>query len=125
MRRLIVVLVAVGAALLVTAGAVHAQTPMLSVVPGSANQFQSLTVTGEDFTPGAVLRVTFIAPGNEEILYVSGNGPASVVVEPDGRFTLSIVPAVDFAGARAGRWLVSVCTSDGSGCWEAAFTVVP
>ena len=124
MRRLIVALALVGAVLLVGTSAVHAQAPKLSVVPGSANQFQTLTVSGESFSPGAALWVTFYSPSGEEISYWS-DGPASIVVERDGRFTLSIVPAVDFAGSRAGRWRVSVCTFDWSECWEASFRVLP
>jgi hypothetical protein len=125
MRRLTLALTIVGVVMLATAGAAHAQPPKLSVVPASANQFQSLTLTGEDFTPGAALWVTFISPTYEEIRYASGNGAASVVVESDGRFTLSVVPAVDFAGARAGHWRVAVCTYDETECWEATFTVLP
>lgn len=124
MRRLFVALTLVGAALLVGATALHAQTPRLSVVPGSANQFQTLTVNGEDFSPGAALWVTFYSPTGEEIPYWA-DGPASIIVERDGRFTLPVVPALDFAGARAGRWRVSVCSFDWSDCWEATFTVLP
>ena len=124
MRRLIVALALVGAVLFIGTTAVHAQAPKLSVVPGSANQFQTLTVTGESFSPGAALWVTFYSPTGEEIPYWA-DGPASIFVERDGRFTVSVVPAVDFAGARAGRWRVSVCAFDWSECWEATFRVSP
>src|SRR5215208_8327742 len=51
-----------GAVLLLGATAVGAQTPKLSVLPGSASQFQTLSLTGENFTPGAALWVTFVSP---------------------------------------------------------------
>jgi len=125
MRRLMLALALAGAVLILGATAVGAQAPKLSVLPGSASQFQTLTLTGENFAPGAALWVTFVSPSGEEILYTGSDGPASVVVERDGRFTLSVVPAVDFAGARAGRWRVTACTFDSSECWEATFTVRP
>jgi hypothetical protein len=124
MRRLIVGFALVGAVLFVATTAVHAQTPKLLVVPGSASQFQTLTVSGEGFSPGASLWVTFYSPTGEEIPYWS-DGLASLIVERDGRFTLAVVPAVDFAGARAGRWRVAVCALDWSECWEETFTVLP
>ena len=123
MRPLILALALVGAVLLLGPGTIRADAPSVTVLPSSASQFQTVTVTGTGFVPRTPLWVTFVSPADEEIVYWSGSGSASVTTGADGRFSVSIVPAVDFAGAQAGLWRVSVCTTEAGECWERTFTV--
>lgn len=123
MRRLLLALALTGAVLLVGTGIAGAQTPTLTVTPESASQFQSVTVAGRDFAPFTPLVLTFFSPAEEEIVYTTGPGPASVTTNRDGRFSVAIVPALDFAGAQAGRWRARVCILDTFDCWEQTFTV--
>lgn len=100
-----------------------AQTPTLSVTPSNGNQFQTFTIAGEGFTPGAAYAVTFASPDGEEFGYYTSDGSSAVTADANGRFTVTIVPAVDFAGARAGRWTVNACTTDYVTCWSREFVV--
>ena len=122
-RPLILALALLGAVLLLGPGTVRADAPSITVLPSSANQFQTVTVKGAGFAPRTPLWVTFVSPVDEEIVYWSGSGRASVTTDADGRFSVSIVPAVDFAGAQAGLWRVAVCVADTGECWERTFTV--
>lgn len=107
--------------LLVGVTAASAQTPDLTVRPGAASQFHAVTVTGSGFVPGTPLTVTFVSPTGEEIVYtVEGGTP--LIVGADGRFNVTVIPAVDFAGARAGRWTVYACVKDGE-CLSREFVV--
>ena len=123
MRPLILVVVLGGAMLWLGTGVVHADTPSVTIVPNSASQFRTITVSGAGFAPRTSLWVTFISPTGEEIAYWPVDGTATVTTDVDGWFSVSVVPALDFAGARAGRWRVSVCATDSGDCWEHTFTV--
>jgi hypothetical protein len=106
----------------VTVG-VHAQTAAITVTPGGGNQFQTFTVAGTAFTPGTALTVTFVSPDGEDFPYLALDGSNVVLVAGDGTFSVTVVPAVDFAGARAGKWTARVCTADALTCWTQDFTV--
>jgi hypothetical protein len=99
------------------------QVPSLTVTPTGGNQFQTFTVVGMDFVPGTVLSGTFLSPDGEEFPYSTGSGPATITVPISGGFSVTLVPAVDFAGSRAGLWSVSFCSVESGECWRRDFTV--
>lgn len=123
MRRAILAPVLAAVATLVVITAAPAATPSVAVLPGSGGQFQPFTVTGTGFTPLSALTATFVSPDAEEFPYYPSADTRVVVADGDGRVTITVVPAVDFAGARAGRWRVSLCSPDSGECWSAEFTV--
>jgi hypothetical protein len=121
-RMVLLLLAAAVLPVLLVVGA-HAQSPTLTVTPSNGNQFQTFTIAGEGFTPGAAYAVTFLSPDGEEFGYYTSDGSGNVTADSGGQFTVTIVPAVDFAGARAGRWTVYACTSDYTTCWSREFVV--
>ncbi len=123
MRRMIISLALAAALIAVGIPAVHGQGPSVSVAPSGGSQFQSFTFTGSGFVPGAILTATFLSPDGEEFAYYTGFEPAATTAGADGAFTVTVVPAVDFAGGRAGRWRASFCTAMAAECWSREFTV--
>jgi hypothetical protein len=118
MRRLLTSLL-VGILVFVTTGrATHALAPSITVTPVSGNQFQTYTISGSGFTPGMYLDATFTSPDGDDFWT-----EAAVSTGPAGGFTLTIMPAVDFAGSSAGQWQVTFCVTGGGDCWSATFNV--
>ena len=109
----------------VTAAGAAVQSPVITVAPAAGSQFLSFAVTGSGFTPGLALWVSFVSPDGDEVVYSDGRTPPVVTVGADGRFSVTIVPAVDFAGLRAGRWTVWVCGAESGECWSHEFRVLP
>ncbi len=114
---------AIAAATLVIITTARAAAPSVTVLPGNGGQFQPFTVAGTGFTPLAALSATFTSPDAEEFPYYPSADTRFVSTDADGRVTITVVPAVDFAGARAGLWRVSLCSPDSGECWSAEFTV--
>ena len=108
----------------VAAAGAAAQSPAITVAPAAGSQFLSFTVTGSGFTPGLALWVSFVSPDGDEVVYSDGRTPPVVTAGADGRFSVTIVPAVDFAGLRAGRWTAWVCSTESGECWSREFTVL-
>ena len=125
MHRALIALALTFALLVALGGRADAQAPSISVTPGSGNRFQTFIVSGSGFAAGTDLWLWFTSPDGEEIVYTTGDGPASVTTGRDGRFRITVMPAVDFAGARAGRWSVNVCHAETWDCWTRTFTVLP
>ena|SRR5581483_1276371 len=116
-------MLAVVAALAIGGRALAAQSPTVTVSPVNGNQFQSFAVTGTGFTPGTALEAWWQSPDGEWFTTYSSDGPAVTVVPASGTVRIVVVPAVDFAGARAGKWSVYLCISGSTDCWSAEFTV--
>jgi hypothetical protein len=124
MSRAIGAVLAAVVALMVVTAPMDAQTPSVMVMPRSGNQFQSFTFVGSGFTEGTKLHVTFTAPDGEEFPYNVGGERGVVSVGMSGGFTVTAVPAIDFAGARTGQWTAEFCvTDDATDCWTVEFTV--
>jgi len=98
------------------------QTAAIEVTPERGNQFQTFSVRGTGFEPGITLAATFIAPDGEEFLFPVA-GEQGLRVRTDGTFSVTVVPAVDFAGSRAGVWTASFCHGESGVCWTKEFTV--
>lgn len=115
---------AVLAALLWTGHAAAArQTPTVTISPVRGSQFQSFTATGTGFVPGTELETWWRSPDDEWFTTYLDDKPAITKVEADGTFKVVIVPAIDFAGARAGTWKLYVCIAGDDECWTAEFSV--
>ena len=125
MHRALIALALTFALLVALGGRADAQAPSISVTPGSGNQFQTFIVSGSGFGAWTELWIWFTSPDGEEIAYYPSDSGASVTTDRDGRFRITVMPAVDFAGARAGRWSVNVCHAETWECWTRPFTVVP
>ena len=110
-RALIAFSIAV-ALLIAVSQRADARAPSISVTPGSGNQFQTFTVSGSGFAARTDLWLWFTSPDGEEIVYTTEESTASITTNREGRFSITVMPAVDFAGARAGRWSVSVCHAE-------------
>ncbi len=124
MSRTMVALIVATVALLAAVMQAGAQSPTVTVMPRSGNQFQSFTFVGSGFTEGTKLHATYTAPDGEEFPYNVGGERGVITVSAGGGFTVTIVPAVDFAGARTGRWSATFCTTDDTAaCWTVEFTV--
>jgi hypothetical protein len=120
MRRILAVLaiVALGVVAVAAHGApAHAQTPGITVTPGSSNQFDTFVFSGSGFAPGTELEERYTSPDGEVFTYYINGQPAVVVAGGDGTFSVEVRPSVDFSGAREGRWLVSFCIVGGGDCW--------
>jgi hypothetical protein len=117
MRRTLILPVLVLVLAAMTGQGAQAQTPTVTVTPEHGSQFQSYTLTGSGFTPGTLLNETYISPDGESFTFYFGEFEALIEADADGSFSIIIVPAVDFAGARAGRWQVRFCELDSGRCW--------
>ena len=125
MHRSLIALALAWALALGVGGRPEAEAPSINVRPGSGNQFETSIVSGSGFAAGTDLWLWFTSPDGEEIVYTTGVSAASVTTGRDGRFRITVMPAVDFAGARAGRWSVNVCHAETWDCWTRQFTVLP
>lgn len=111
------------------AAARQTPTPSVTIAPMQGSQFQSFAATGKDFVPGTALETWWRSPDDEWFTTYVNDAPAVTTVETDGTFRVVVVPAIDFAGARAGKWTLYVCISgvvaEHGDCWTAEFTVTP
>ena len=123
MRRALLMLAVALAALAALSSGARARSPSVSVIPDYGNQFQTFTFVGNGFTPEAVLDQFYYSPDWEEFRPYQGDSPAAVIVDPDGTFRVTVVPAVDFAGGRAGNWHAYFCLSGTADCWEVEFVI--
>ena len=123
MRRNVLSLVVAAAWFAVAVVAAHGQAPTLTVTPTAGNQFQSFTFAGSGFLPGATLTASFISPDGEEFAYYVGLEPGVITAGLDGGFSVTVMPAVDFAGGRAGPWRASFCSTTSLECWRTEFAV--
>jgi hypothetical protein len=123
MSRAMGALIVAAVALFAVAAPARAQTPSVTVMPRSGNQFQSFTFVGTGFTEGTKLHATYTSPDGEEFPYNVDGRQGIITAGSSGGFTVTVVPAVDFAGARTGRWTAIFCTTDDTGCWTVEFTV--
>lgn len=122
--RALVALIAAVLAWAVVAVPAGAQTPSVMVMPRSGNQFQSFTFVGSGFAEGTKLHAAYTSPDGEEFPYSVGGERGVITVSTAGGFTVTAVPAVDFAGARTGSWTATFCaTDDAVACWTVEFTV--
>lgn len=120
MKRILAVLAIVVVGLVAVAGQgtdTYAQMPRVTATPGSGTQFDTFVFQGAGFAPGMELEERYTSPDGEVFTFYIGSDPAVVVVGDDGTFTVEVHPAVDFQGAREGRWTVSFCVVGGVDCW--------
>lgn len=100
-----------------------AQMPAVTVMPRSGNQFQSFTFVGTGFMPGVELHAWYTSPDMEEFPYAIDGEHGVITADARGSFTVTVVPAVDFAGARSGRWTATFCITESTACWKVEFSV--
>lgn len=124
LRRLPLVLALAVALLWAGHAAAAVQAPAVTVSPVRGSQFQSFAAAGTNFAPGAELETWWRSPDDQWFTTFVDDRPAITKVEQDGTFKVVVVPAIDFAGARAGTWTLYVCVSGGEECWTAEFTVM-
>lgn len=125
MRRMLVALISAVALSLVSVAGISAaaQAPAIKVTPVAGNQFRSFTLSGSGFAPGAALDVWWNSPDGEWLQAYQGDQVVSITTNDQGAFRLIVVPAVDFAGAKAGVWTAYVCLAGTNECWTAEFTI--
>jgi hypothetical protein len=111
------------AALTLLVMAERAKAQSVVVMPRSGSQFQSFTFIGSGFMPEAELEAVFTSPDGEDFPYYVDGDRSVITASSRGSFRVTVVPAVDFAGARPGRWTATFCLTDSSSCWKVSFTV--
>ena len=124
LRRRVVAGVGV-AALSATAATAGAQGPGAGfvVTPAAGTQDVTFVVEGAGFAPDTALEESYVSPDGEQFVYLIDGAPAVVPTDGAGRFVVSVLPARDFAGARAGRWQVRFCATGGDPCWVAEIDI--
>jgi len=122
MRRLLVALAVTGFALAAIVPTARAEE--LAVAPGAGSQNDTFVFSGRGFRPGAQLEETYTAPNGTEFTTLASGLTPVVTVAADGTFSVSIVPARDFASIPFGVWEAEFCYDEDT-CWDVGFTIVP
>lgn len=122
MRRTVMIALLILATALVAPAVATAQG--VTVFPASGNQFETFTFTGNGFIPNEDVSVLIVSPDGEEFtLRDAGGAELVLIVQPDGGFTLTVVPANDFAGSAVGTWYARFCGSRSGTCLEGTFEI--
>lgn len=122
MRRSLLALALVVGLVIVGSGTVAAQS--VTVFPANGNQFETFTFTGGGFLPNEDVSVVIVSPDGEEFRLRDASGVELVlIVQSDGGFVLTVVPANDFAGSSVGTWYARFCGASSGVCLEGTFEI--
>jgi hypothetical protein len=120
-------LVIMSAAVLTSSTVVaQANDEHVEMTPAEATLQTRLVFSGRGFTPGVTVSARFFPPDGAERRIRTPEG-AEIVwpVQPDGTFSMEVVPAHRFPGAVAGRWRALFCASGSATCQQIEFDLAP
>jgi hypothetical protein len=122
----IVALAVVSAALVRAQASAQPSGERVVMTPADGTLTTRFMFAGSGFAPGQNVSVRFFPPdGNERRIRTDEGAEIVWPVQPDGTFSLDVVPAQRFPSAPPGRWRVLFCAVGAPTCQQLDFDVFP